>query len=98
MFGGQAGELDDYTLANRLSYFLWKSMPDNKLFALAEKGAFSEPKVLREQVDRMLDDEKSNRFVTDFIGQWLRLYKLNATTPDKTLYPKYDELLSHALP
>ena len=43
-------------------------MPNDKLFALAEKGALSEPKVLREEVDRMLDDDKSNRFVTDFLG------------------------------
>ncbi|MCH8914216.1 MAG: DUF1592 domain-containing protein, partial [Planctomycetes bacterium] len=45
-----------------------------------------------------LGDEKSNRFVRDFLGQWLRLYKVNATTPDAKLYPEYDELLGHAIP
>ncbi|MEO2029429.1 MAG: DUF1592 domain-containing protein, partial [Fuerstiella sp.] len=63
LFGGKAGRLDDFSLANRLSYFLWKSMPDEELFALADEGRLSDPTVLARQVDRMLDDEKSNRFV-----------------------------------
>ena len=74
LFGGEAGEFDDYALASRLSYFLWKSMPDEKLFELAKQGKLSDSKVLAEQVDRMLADEKSNRFVRDFLGQWLRLH------------------------
>ncbi len=98
LFGGEAGELDDYALANRLSYFLWKSMPDDELFALAEVGRLSDSKVLAAQVDRMLADQKSNRFARDFLGQWLRLHKVNATTPDEGLYPEYDELLGHAIP
>lgn len=97
LFGGEAGELDDYALANRLSYFLWKSIPDEELFALAAEGKLSDSKVLAGQVDRMLADEKSNRFVRDFLGQWLRLYKVNATTPDEGLYPEYDELLAGAI-
>jgi hypothetical protein len=98
MFGGEAGKLDDYALANRLSYFLWKSMPDEELFALAGEGKLSDPNVLARQVDRMLGDAKSNRFVRDFLGQWLLLDKVNATTPDAKLYPEYDELLGHAIP
>ncbi|MBP85576.1 MAG: hypothetical protein CMJ64_02490 [Planctomycetaceae bacterium] len=98
LFGGEAGELDDHALANRLSYFLWKSMPDEQLFALVKEGKLSDSKVLARQVDRMLGDEKSNRFVRDFLGQWLRLYKVNATTPDEGLYPEYDELLAGAIP
>ncbi len=98
LFGGKAGRLDDFSLANRLSYFLWKSMPDEELFALADEGRLSDPTVLARQVDRMLDDEKSNRFVRDFFGQWLRLNKVNATTPDAKLYPEYDELLGDAIP
>lgn len=98
MFDGEAGKLDDYALANRLSYFLWKSMPDDELFTLAGAGKLSDPKVLSTQVDRMLGDEKSTRFVSDFLGQWLRLYKVNATSPDERLYPEYDELLGDAIP
>ncbi|MEM9646142.1 MAG: DUF1592 domain-containing protein [Planctomycetota bacterium] len=97
MFGGDPGVLDDHALASRLSYFLWKSMPDQELFTLAASGELSSPEVLSDQVDRMLVDEKSNRFVRDFLGQWLRLHKVNATTPDDGLYPEYDELLADAI-
>jgi len=93
LFAGEPGKLDDYALANRLAYFLWKSMPDDELFALAKAGKLSQASVLSRQVDRMLDDDKSDRFVCDFLGQWLRLYEINATTPDEKLYPEYDELL-----
>jgi hypothetical protein len=98
LFGGQPGELDDHALASRLSYFLWKSMPDEQLFSLASEGRLSDPEVLAGQVERMLADEKSNRFVRDFLGQWLLLYKINATMPDEKLYPEYDELLGQAVP
>lgn len=98
LFGGQPGELDDFALASRLSYFLWKSMPDEELLTLAQGGKLRESSVLAEQVERMLRDEKSHRFVQDFLGQWLRLYKVNATTPDDGLYPEYDELLGNAIP
>ena len=98
MFEGEAGKLDEYALANRLSYFLWKSMPDDELFELAKSGKLSDSKVLKQQVNRMLADEKSNRFVRDFLGQWLWINKVNATTPDDGLYPEFDELLGDAIP
>lgn len=98
MFAGEPGELDPYALASRLSYFLWKSIPDDELLELAAAGTLSDPAVMRPQVDRMLADEKSSRFVRDFVGQWLRLSKINATTPDAGLYPEFDELLSNAIP
>ncbi len=97
LFDSKAGQLDDFALANRLSYFLWKSMPDDELFALAREGKLKYPSVLAMQVDRMLEDEKSQRFVKDFLGQWFQLYKVNATTPDEALYPEYDELLGQAI-
>lgn len=98
LFGGEPGRLDDYALANRLSYFLWKSIPDRELVSSAEKGTLTDPKVLFDQVERMLADSKSKRFTRDFVGQWLRLYKVNATTPDADLYPEFDELLSNSIP
>ena len=98
LFKGEAGRLDHFAFANRISYFLWKSMPDEELFALAQNGGLSDDKEVTRQVDRMLNDEKSSRFVRDFLGQWLRLNKVNATTPDATLYPEYDELLGSAIP
>ncbi len=97
MFTGDAGRLDDHALANRLSYFLWKSLPDDELFELASEGILSGQEVLTQQVDRMLDDDKVSRFVRDFLGQWLQLNKVDATTPDAQLYPEYDELLGNAV-
>jgi mono/diheme cytochrome c family protein len=63
--------LGQYELATRLSYFLWSTMPDEQLFNLAEQGRLQDPKVLTAQVDRMLDDPRSQSFTTSFIGQWL---------------------------
>ena len=98
LFGGEPGELDDYAMASRLSYFLWKSLPDETLLDLAEKQELTRPDILSQQVDRMLADEKAKRFVKDFVGQWLRINKVNATTPDDGLYPEFDELLADAIP
>ena len=94
---GAAGELDDYRLASRLSYFLWRSMPDEALLAVADAGRLSEPAELARQVDRMLSDPKSKRFVKDFVGQAYRLYEINSTSPDANLYPEYNDLLGQAL-
>ncbi len=94
---GEPGELDDYALATRLSYFLWKSMPDQELFDLGRKKRLSNPRILTRQVERMLQDEKSERFVEDFVGQWLRLKEFDATTPDKLLYPEYKDTMRLAM-
>ena len=63
--------VSDHELANRLSYFLWASMPDEELFALAERGELHQPKVLAAQIDRMLDSPKRLALAEDFAGQWL---------------------------
>ena len=94
---GAPGELDDFALATRLSYFLWRSLPDETLFELASAGQLSDPSVLARQVDRMLDDQKTERFVNDFAGQAFRLYELRATSPDPELYPEYDDRLAQAM-
>ena len=70
------GELDDYAIASRLSYFLWSSMPDDQLFELANKGRLREKKVLRQQVERMLKDPRADSFIRNFTVTWLRLDKL----------------------
>ncbi len=91
------GRLDSYALANRLSYFLWRSMPDSELVQLAKSGKLLQEEVLRQQVERMLADVKSRRFIKDFLGQWLMLNKINANTPDQRLFWEYDEVLADAL-
>jgi hypothetical protein len=87
------GKLDDFALASRLSYFLWSSMPDEKMIELARQGRLQESRVLRDLVERMLADPKSRRFTENFVGQWLDLRQIMATNPDKMLYPEFDELL-----
>ena len=94
---GESGDLNEHSLASRLSYFLWRSMPDQELLDLAEKGRLTEKQVLNEQVRRMLEDSKSQRFIKDFVGQAYRLNELKATSPDKGLYPEYDDRLGQAM-
>ena len=94
---GQPGPLDDHALASRLSYFLWKTLPDAELTPLANEKKLTQPKVLTAQVDRMLDDPRSNRFINDFLDGWLNLRELDATTPDEKLYPEFDDQLRQAM-
>ena len=95
--GGEAGEMDDFGLATRLAYFLWRSTPDDALLEMAGAGRLSDPDLLARQVDRMLDDDRTARFVRDFAGQAFRLYELKATSPDAGLYPEYDDRLGQAM-
>ncbi len=94
LFEEAPGKLDDYALASRISYFLWSSMPDDELLALAAQKKLSQSGVLRAQVERMLNDQRSHAFVQNFAGQWLDLRNIDATSPDKRLYPEADELLN----
>ena len=94
---GDPGELHDFALASRLSYFFWKSIPDSELLKIANRGKLTDGIELRKQVDRMLDDDKAKRFASDFIGQWLELRRIDATSPDTRLYPEYDPLLRSAM-
>ncbi len=94
---GDPGRLDDHALASRLSYFLWRSLPDDALLASAADGSLSDPGVFAAQVERLLDDPRSERFVEDFAGQAFRLYEMKATTPDSSLYPEYDDRLGQAM-
>ncbi|MXZ09259.1 MAG: DUF1592 domain-containing protein [Gemmatimonadetes bacterium] len=83
------GQLDDYALASKLSYFLWSSMPDEELFALAKKKRLHKPDVLRAQIDRMLKDEKAQAFVENFTERWLALYKIGEMPPDPRNFRLY---------
>lgn len=88
--------LNDWELASRLSYFLWSSMPDDALFAAAKGGALTGAG-LKKEVDRMLADNRINRFVDDFSRQWLQLNRLGTFPPDKKLYPNYDPWLETSM-
>lgn len=93
----EKGKLDDYALASRLSYFLWSTMPDDELLQLAATGKLSDPTTLRQQTDRMLKSPKAHAFTENFCGQWLNLRAIDDTTPDKRLYPEFDDQLKNAM-
>ena len=73
--------LSDLELASRLSFFLWKSVPDDELLRVAERGQLSDRQVLSAQVRRMLADDRSQRFLNDFSGQWLEVRNLSTQQP-----------------
>src|SRR4029078_9826673 len=86
----QPGRLDDHAVATRLALFLWNSIPDDTLRALADKGELGKPAVLRAQTERMLSDTKVRRFVEAFPAYWLDLRKVDDTSPSTTLYNDYE--------
>jgi len=88
-----AAQISQHAFAARLSYFLWSTMPDEELIALANQGLLQRPKVLREQIERMLKSPKASALTKNFAGQWLDLRDINFTEPDANLYPEFDELL-----
>ncbi|HUY92766.1 MAG TPA: DUF1592 domain-containing protein [Pirellulales bacterium] len=92
---GQDYPLNEYELASRLSYFLWSSMPDDELFALAAAGQLRAQ--LEPQFERMLKDEKSAAFVRNFAGQWLTTRKLEEVSPDPQTFPEFDDELRAAM-
>jgi len=85
--------LNDYELATRLSYFLWSSLPDDELFAAAERGDLHTDTVLTAQVQRMLKDTKSQALVDNFAEQWLQLRILDEVTPDPEKFPQFTPVL-----
>jgi mono/diheme cytochrome c family protein len=87
------GKLDDFALASRLSYFLWSSIPDEELLAVAEAKKLTDPQVLRAQVERMLKSPKAAAFTENFVGQWLGLRDIDFTEPSYLLYPEFDHML-----
>lgn len=85
--------LDDYVLASRLSYFLWSSMPDERLFEAARQGRLSTEEGLSEAVAWMLEDDKARSLSDGFAEQWLSTRDLVAARPNLEIYPEFDEVL-----
>ena len=69
--------VDDFELAERLSYFIWADMPDDELFVAARAGKLREQETLKQQVERMLDSAKAANLATDFATQWLTLDEID---------------------
>ena len=93
---GAAYRLSDVDLASRLSFFLWSSIPDERLLDLAERGLLSDPPVLERQISRMLADPKAAALVENFGGQWLHLRNVAGWTPDPVHFPGFDDSLRYA--
>ncbi|MEE2636003.1 MAG: DUF1592 domain-containing protein [Acidobacteriota bacterium] len=94
----EAHALSPYALANRLSYFLWSSMPDAELLDHAADGSLLDPGVLVAQARRMLKDPRVRGLATEFAGNWLefrRFEQLNSV--DRLRFPGFDGELRQAM-
>jgi hypothetical protein len=94
---GVVRRVSDIELASRLSFFLWSSIPDDELLAVAERGELSDPAVLEKQVRRLIADPRSQALVKNFAGQWLFLRNVPAVQPDPAAFPEWDENLRQAI-
>lgn len=89
--------LSDLEVASRLSFFLWSSIPDDRLLALAERNQLTNPQNLETEVRRMLADPRAVRsLVDDFAAQWLNLRRVREVVVDPIRYPNYDLTLLQA--
>ena len=94
---GAVYRISDLELASRLSFFLWKSTPDDELLDVAERGELSDPATLVRQVRRMLRDRRSTRFMDDFVGQWLQMRNIFSQDPDGALFAGFNDTLRSAM-
>jgi mono/diheme cytochrome c family protein len=94
---GAAHAVSDIELASRLSFFLWSSIPDQRLMDLAAAGRLRQPGVLAAQVRRMIADPRADAFVNNFVGQWLQLRNLESkVAPDLLMFPDFDDNIRKA--
>jgi len=89
---GAAHLVSDVDLASRLSFFLWSSIPDERLLSLATSGRLRQPGILAAEVKRMIADRRADALVSNFTGQWLQLRNLEAkVAPDLLMFPDFDD-------
>ena len=93
---GSIYRISDLELASRLSFFLWSSIPDDRLIKVAAEGRLRQPEVLRQATRRMLADPKAQALVTNFAGQWLYLRNLKNMVPLSTTFVDFDDNLRRA--
>lgn len=94
---GEVYQVTDLELANRLSYFLWSTMPDDELIKTAVAGNLSKSGNLESQVSRMLHDHKSNALVENFMEEWLEFGKVRRALPGTREYPSFNNALKNAM-
>jgi mono/diheme cytochrome c family protein len=85
------GRLDSHAIATRLALWLWNGPPDDALLAIAATDGLGDADAVAAQIDRLLADPRSDRFITDFTNQWLKLADINDTDPDRFLYPEFQQ-------
>ena len=93
---GQVYRVNDFDLASRLSFFLWSSLPDDRLLAIAAKGQLRTASVLEGEARRMLSDAHADSLIENFAGQSLGLAEADNFRPDARTYPEFDEGLRDA--
>ena len=94
---GKAYRITDLDLASRLSFFLWSSIPDSELLALAEKSELHDPVILKQQTQRMLQDPRAEALIRNFGGQWLALRAIDLVDPQVAIFPEFDGELLYAM-
>ncbi|MCB9546461.1 MAG: DUF1592 domain-containing protein [Myxococcales bacterium] len=88
--GVERTPVDGYSVASRLSYFLWRTLPDEALFAAAASGALDTAEGVRAQATRMIDDPRAAATIADFHGQWLGIDQLPTVEKDAVFFPDFD--------
>ncbi|MEP6832146.1 MAG: DUF1592 domain-containing protein [Gemmatimonas sp.] len=94
---GRDFNISDYDLASRLSFFLWGTIPDDRLMTLASHNQLSSKLTFNTEVKRMLADPKSASLATRFVGQWLRLQDLDKVHPDAFFFPDFDQQVANSM-
>jgi hypothetical protein len=90
--------LSAYSLASRLSFFLWSSLPDEELLSHAAAGDLGKPAVLKAQVRRLLKDDRTRGMVTEFAGQWLDFRRFEShNAVDRERFPRFTNQLREAM-
>ena len=94
---GEGYRVSDLELASRLSFFLWRSVPDAALLDAAARGQLRDEAALAQQVRRMLADRRATRFMNDFVGQWLQVRNIHGQAPDGALFAGFNDTLRRAM-
>src|SRR5262245_40888361 len=84
---GQTYAIDDLTLASKLSFFFWNTIPDDELLEVATRGDLHKDEVLRREVTRMLKDPRAVSLASNFVFHWLNMRRLGEVDPDRAIFP-----------
>ena len=89
--------IGDLELASRLAFFIWSSLPDERLLGLASEDRLRDPAVLEEEVLRMLADDRATALADNFAFQWLRLQTVKEADPESLVFPNFTRNLGESM-